>query len=266
MSDRTSDNKNKAAKSTLSQNGTQSVQRTISLLKAVAENNRRGARLSPLARKVGLHVATARRLLQVLAEGELITYDPVTKLYHLGLELYRLGNQAQQYAIRNRFRPALEKIAHETQDTVFLLIRLGNDVLCADMIEGEYPIRTILVKTGSRRPLGIGAGSLALIAFSEPEDFEQVIKANSPRFSQFQERSEKEIRTMAAKALKDGYVLSDGLFHKDAVSVGVPVLDHEGKVVCAITVSAIRSRIDAKRREYIARVVREQTRPEVIGL
>ena len=160
--------------------GTQSVQRALTLLKAVAEHNQKGARLSPLARRVGLHVATARRLLQVLAEEGVVTYDPVTKLYHLGLELFRLGNQAQQYAIRNRFHPALLRIAQETQDTVFLLIRLGNDVLCADVIEGEYPIRTILINLGSRRPLGIGAGSLALIAFSEPEDFEQVIKANAP--------------------------------------------------------------------------------------
>ncbi|MCF8033458.1 MAG: IclR family transcriptional regulator [Desulfarculaceae bacterium] len=238
----------------------------MALLKSVAEHNRQGARLSPLARKLGLHVATARRLLQVLAEEGIVTYDPITKLYHLGLELFRLGNQAQQYAIRNRFHTALQKIAQETQDTVFLLIRLGNDVLCADMIQGEYPIRTILVDVGSRRPLGIGAGSLALIAFSSPEDFEQVVKANTPRYSQFQGRTEKEIRAMAKKALKNGYVLSDGLFHKDAASVGVPVMDEDGQVICAVTVSAIRSRMKPKRREQIVELVKEQTRPEIIGL
>ncbi|MBU1276696.1 MAG: IclR family transcriptional regulator [Proteobacteria bacterium] len=254
------------AKAPSSQGGAQSVQRAMSLLRAVAEQNKRGARLSPLARKVGLHVATARRLLQVLAEEGVVTYDPVTKLYHLGLELFRLGSQAQQYAIRNRFHPALERIAKETQDTVFLLIRLGNDVLCADMIQGEYPIRTILVNVGSRRPLGIGAGSLAMIAFSDPEDFERVVTANAPRYSQFQGRSEKEIRAMATKALKDGYVFSDGLFHKDAASVGVPVLDQDGKVICAVTVSAIRARMSAKRRKQIVQLVKEQTRPEIVGL
>jgi len=254
-----------ASKAPSLQGGTQSVQRALALLRAVAEHNRQGARLSPLARKLGLHVATARRLLQVLAEEGVVTYDPVTKLYHLGLELFRLGNKAQQYGISNRFRPALENIALETQDTVFLLIRLGNDALCVDMIQGEYPIRTILVNVGSRRPLGIGAGSLALIAFSDDEDFEKVIKINAPRYSQFQGRSEKEIRAMAAKAHKDGYVLSDGLFHKDAVSVGVPVLDQDNRVICAVTVSAIRSRMDARRRKRILRLVKEQTLPEVIG-
>ncbi|MBU4566633.1 MAG: IclR family transcriptional regulator [Desulfarculus sp.] len=246
--------------------GAQSVRRTLALIRAVARHNMRGARLSNLSRDVELPVSTTRRILQVLAEEGIVTYDSVTKLYHLGLDLFRLGNQAQQYAIRNRFHPALEKIAQETQDTVFLLIRLGNDALCADMIQGEYPIRTILVNVGSRRPLGIGAGSLALIAFSDSEDFERVVKANAPRYSQFKELGEEDIRTMTAKAQKDGYVLSDGLFHEEAVSVGVPVLDQDGKVICAVTVSAIRSRMSAKRRTQIMQLVKEQTRPEVIGL
>ncbi len=266
MTDIGTGGKRAQAKKPAASNGAQSVHRALALLKAVAEHNWQGGRLSPLARKVGLHVATARRLLQVLAEQGLVTYDPVTKLYHLGLDLFRLGNQAQQYAIRNRFHPALQRIAQDTQDSVFLLIRLGNDVLCADMIQGEYPIRTILVNVGSRRPLGIGAGSLALIAFSDPEDFERVIKTNAPRFSQFQGLTEMQIRAMAAKAWKDGYVLSDGLFHKDAVSVGVPVLDKKDRVVCAVTVSAIRSRMSPKRRKQILQIVKEQTRPEIIGL
>lgn len=246
--------------------GAQSVRRTLALIRAVAKYNMRGARLSKLSRDVDLPVSTTRRILQVLAEEEFVTYDSVTKLYHLGLDLFRLGNRAQQYAIRNRFHPALERIAQETQDTVFLLIRLGNDALCADVIEGEYPIRTMLVKVGSRRPLGIGAGSLALIAFSDPEDFESVIMANGPRYSQFKGLTEKDIRALANKARKVGYVLSYGLFHKDAVSVGVPVMDEDGKVICSVTVSAIRSRMDAKRRQRIAQLVEEQTRPEVIGL
>lgn len=259
-------NQTPAGKTKAPTDGAQSVRRTLALIRSVAKYNMNGARLSKLSRDLELPLSTTRRILQVLAEEGFVTYDSVTKLYHLGLDLYRLGNRAQQYAIRNRFHPALKKIAEQTQDTVFLLIRLGNDALCADVIEGEYPIRTMLVDVGSRRPLGIGAGSLALIAFSDSEDFENTVKANAPRYSQFQGLSEEDIRDMAANALKEGYVLSDGLFHKDAVSVGVPVMDEAGKVICSVTVSAIRSRMSAERRTQIMHLVKEQTRPEIIGL
>ena len=246
--------------------GVQSISRAIGLLRAVAQHNQSGARLSQLAREVDLHVATARRVLQSLAGEGLITYDPVGKLYHLGLELYRLGNQAHQYAICTRFRESLEAIAQATQDTVFLLIRSGNDAICVDMVEGEYPIRTMLITVGFRRPLGVGAGSLALITFDRDEDIDAVLRENEPRFSNYEQLDVRRILAMAAEARERGYVHSDALFHKDAVSVGVPVFDQAGRVICAITVSAIRSRMDPARRQFIYELVREHTRPEIIGL
>lgn len=246
--------------------GVQSISRAIDLLRAVARHNQSGGRLSQLAREVNLHVATARRVLQSLASEGLISYDSVGKLYHLGLELYRLGNQAHQYTICTRFRESLEAIAQATQDTVFLLIRSGNDAICVDMVEGEYPIRTMLITVGFRRPLGVGAGSLALLTFDPEMDLDRVLRENQPRFSQFAQLDLERIRAMADEARQRGYVHSDAMFHKDAVSVGVPVFDQAGRVICAITVSAIRSRMDSVRRELIYQLVREHTRPEVIGL
>jgi DNA-binding IclR family transcriptional regulator len=46
-------------------------------------------------------------------------------------------------------------------DTVFLIIRSGNDCMCVDRIEDRYPIRALTIDGGVSRPLGIGAGSLA---------------------------------------------------------------------------------------------------------
>jgi DNA-binding IclR family transcriptional regulator len=242
--------------------GAQSIQRALALLREVAKYNDQGANLSKLARKTDLHLATAHRILSVLASEGLVTHDPLTKLYHLGLELYRLGHAAQQYTVRDNFRGALERIASLTHDTVFLLIRSGNDVLCIDTVQGEYPVRTIVVDVGARRPLGIGAGSLALIAFLPVDEFEAVVTANTPRYPRYQNLAADDIRAMAKKGRRAGYVLSDGLFHEDAASVGVPIFDFEGGVTAAITVSAIRSRMGLKRRAEIAELVREVTRSE----
>lgn len=242
--------------------GAQSIHRAMLMLKAVARYNDQGANLSKLARNTGLHTATAHRILSVLASEDLITHDPVTKLYHLGLELYRLGHSAHQYTVRDSFRVAMERIANRTQDTVFLLVRSGNDVLCIDVVQGKYPVRTVVVDVGARRPLGIGAGSLALIAFLPEEEFEEVVEANTPRYPHYRNLTADDIRAMAAKAREAGYVLSDGLFHEDAVSVGVPVISEKGQVVAAITVSAIRPRMDLARQQEISQLVREICRSE----
>jgi DNA-binding IclR family transcriptional regulator len=242
--------------------GSQSICRAIDLLRYVAKRNENGARLSGIARDAGINVSTTHRILGILVKEGLVTYDQVSKHYHLGLELYNLGITAYQFEIRDRFRASLERIERETEDTVFLIIRSGNDALCVDRVEGRYPVRTVLVDIGSRRPLGIGAGSLSLIAFLPEAEFEAVVLANAPRYPPYKNLTADNIRQLAVKSRKVGYVVSYGLFHEKVISVGIPIFDKQQQVVAAITVSAISQRMDHERREEIYRLVKQITRAE----
>ena len=237
--------------------GAQSVERAVALLKIVAKYNEHGARLSDIARDTGLHLSTVHRILSILVAEGLITHDRVSKQYHLGMELYRLGMAAHHYLIRDRFRSAIEKIERETEDTVFLLIRSGNDALCIDRIEGRYPIRTIPIEIGSRRPLGIGVASLSLIAFLPKPEFEAVLSANASRYPQYNNLSADDIRQLAMVSLDQGHVISFGLFHEEITSIGIPIFDGDSNVIASIAVSAISKRMTQKRRHYIHKVVKK---------
>lgn len=235
--------------------GAQSVHRTVSLLRTVAKYNKQGVNLSKIARDTGLHNATAHRILAALVLEGFLTYDSVTKLYHLGIDLYHIGMEAQHFSICERYHSVIEKIAEKTEDTVFLLIRSGNDVLCLDLVAGKFPIRTMTIEIGARRPLGIGVGSLALIAFLSKEEFETVLSDNQDRYPDYNGLTKKDIAALAKKSQKDGFIVSKGLFHEGATSVGVPVKDRHGKIVAAITVAAIDKRMDPSRRKEIAGLV-----------
>ena len=240
------------AGNTRNQKGTQSVLRTIALLRTVGKHNDRGVNLSRIARETGLHVATAHRILLALVSERFLTYDPMAKLYHLGIELFNLGRAARQLDVRDQYRHAIEQVAEETEDTVFLLIRSGNDVLCIDLVEGNCPIRTMTITIGARRPLGIGAGSLALIAFLPDEVFEDILAANEHRYSQYGDLTAANIQALGKRSRKHGYVVSKGVFHDGVTSVGVPVYNRLGEVVAAITVATIDKRMGAERCEEIA--------------
>jgi DNA-binding IclR family transcriptional regulator len=201
-------------------------------------------------------------MLSVLAQEDFITYNRVSKRYHLGLELHILAGAAHQFMIRDRFRIALEKIAHETGDTAFLLIRSGNDALCIDRVEGKFPIRTVPIDIGVRRPLGIGAGSLALIAFLPPEQMEPILSANARRFPQYKNLILEDIRSLASDSRRVGHVVSEGLFHEGVISMGIPVFDQKGEVIAAITVSSIAQRMEEKRRAKIYQNVKKIIRME----
>lgn len=235
--------------------GAQSISRAIALLRHVARHNDRGARLSEISQHAGLTLSTTHRLLAVLSAEGLITHDTVSKRYHLGIELYHLGSTAYQYSIREHFRGALERIAQETGDTVFLLIRSGNDALCIDRVEGSYPVRAVLVDIGSRRPLGIGVGSLSLIAFLPPDECETVISGNAVRYGRYKNLSAQDIRGLAKEAKQRGYAISHGLFHEGVISIGIPVINDQSEVLAGIAVTAITRRMDSQRRDVIFKLV-----------
>jgi DNA-binding IclR family transcriptional regulator len=230
--------------------------RAIKLIRTVAKHNDIGLKLSQIATKAGLHVATTHRILSVLASEGILNCDPRSKSYRLGMEVYILADTARQFFIRDQFRSALEKIAKETEDTVFLLIRSGNDVLCIDRVEGKSPIRMMTIDVGVRKPLGIGAGSLSLIAFLSDEEFEKVLSANANRYSQFRMDANR-LRSLGVSSRSMGYVVSENLFHEGVTSIGVPINDQQGEFVAAITVSTISPRMQPERRDEIAGFVKK---------
>ncbi|WP_207462636.1 AMP-binding protein [Azospirillum sp. SYSU D00513] len=74
--------------------GTQSLERAIALLRAVAARGEEGARLADLMAEAGLSKATAHRILAALVREGLTVQDERTRRYHPGPELAVLGRAA----------------------------------------------------------------------------------------------------------------------------------------------------------------------------
>lgn len=245
--------------------GAQSIKRAISLLRIVAGHNEKGIPLSKIARESGLHIATAHRMLSAMSRENLLHQDQGTKLYYLGIELFLLGNKAQEFHVRDRFRTPLERIARESGDTVFLLIRSGNDALCLDRVEGQFPIRTIMFDVGSRRPLGIGVGGLALIAFESREVFTSILEVNAPRFARYSRVTAREIAQLAQTSQKSGFIVSKGFFYEGVTSIGVPVFNEQREVIAAIALSSISQRMDEQRCLSMFRLIKSVTQVEGVN-
>lgn len=172
------------------------------------------------------------------------------------MEIYLLADTARHFFIRDQFRGVLEQIAKETEDTVFLLIRSGNDVLCIDRMEGKFPIKMMTIDVGVRKPLGIGAGSLSLIAFLPDEEFEKLLAINANRYVRFNMNVE-QIKSMGISSRRLGYVVSENLFHEGVTSIGVPITNSQKEILAAITVSTISQRMPPKRRAEIAKFIKK---------
>ncbi len=101
--------------------GTQSLDRALQLLQAVAAHGADGARLADLVAAAGLSKATAHRLLSALARGGLVEQDGASRRYHLGAAVVELGRLA---ALRHPPAPG----------SAFLRPDYRGDVVLADLL------------------------------------------------------------------------------------------------------------------------------------
>jgi DNA-binding IclR family transcriptional regulator len=238
--------------------GAQSIHRAIAVLRAVAQAGPQGIRLSKVAEKLGLHTATVHRMLSVLVQEQLVNRHPVSKLYQIGLELYSLGATAPQLSIRDKLRPALERIAEKTGDTCHLALRSGSHAICIDRVIGKYPVQVLTLDVGERRPLGIGASALAILSSLPKDEIETIIQANQLRYRIYKSRKADDVARLVDKSRQLGYGLSESVVNSETIGVGVAVMDRDAKAVAAISVAGITQRMGKNRQKQIATLIKSE--------
>ncbi len=239
----------------------QSLDRAVAVLRTVAAAGTGGARLSDVAAGAALSRSTAHRFLLALAGAGLLDEDAAGNRFHLGLELCALGAAAaNRYELRDLARPSMERLAQESGDTVYLSLRDGMQSICAERIEGGFPIRTLTLDVGDRRPLGVGAGSLAILAFQDDSFVARAIAANARSLRQYKGFGKAELAALVTETRSRGHAFNDQLVVPGMSAIGAPVLDREGHSVGALSIAAISSRFGGKRRGALAAMLNRESR------
>ncbi len=245
--------------------GVQSIHRAVELLRVIARSNEQGIRLTSISQELGIKTTTTHRLLSSLVDEGLAAYDNISKHYFLGLELANLGVGAYKLTLIDACRNVLDRVCQKTEDTVFLFMRSGSAGLCLKRIEGRYPVRTLTINEGDYRPLGIGAGSLAILTYLPDKLIKRILAGNGKTYAQFNHSAETVLSWI--EATHDlGYAWSDQDISRDVCAVGLPVRNRDDEVVAAVSVAAIPNRMTKARREKIVELIREEIRHVVIPL
>jgi DNA-binding IclR family transcriptional regulator len=237
--------------------GTQSIERALDLLSRVGRAGPDGCRLVNIVAGTGLTKPTARRLLLALIRAGFLDQDQETRRYRIGAEAYVLGMQAStRFGIHALSQEGLVRLADETGDTAFLSIPRGHSALCIHREEGSFPIRSHVLQAGDRHPLGVGAGSLAMLAALSDDLVEEALAVNREVLSErYPTISFALLRDMVRRTRDDGFAVNPGLVMPGSWGVGIAVLDADGRPVGALSIAAIEARLNDQRRLGIARLL-----------
>ena len=221
---------------------TSTVERAMRVLRVMSEGG--NARLTDIAAAADLDKATALRLLEVMVRDGFVMRNARSKQFSLGPELMVLGAAAlRRFDPRPLARPSLLRLVGRFEDSVVLSIPSGVESLCIDVEEGTYPIRANYLRVGSRRPLGAGAGSLALLAWMPEAEREAALDILASQMGRYPRITPALLRERIANARERGYVVLLDVVVERMGGIAVPILDPEGRPVAALSIAALNERI-----------------------
>jgi len=159
--------------------GTQSIERTLRILRELAARGEFGWRLSDLAARCEIDKGTAHRVLACLVRERVVQRGQADKRYFPGPMLFELGLSRPDYAAFQRACSArLAPLARQMDAIAWLLLRSGNDYLCAAR-EGTAAPRGFLVQVGTRRPLFASVGGAAILPTLPDAEARAILKDNT---------------------------------------------------------------------------------------
>jgi DNA-binding IclR family transcriptional regulator len=223
------------------------VDRIVSILRLLGGRDERGAPLAEICAETNLQKTNAHRILGALVDSGLVFQDILTRHYRLGSAVTALGRSALEQDVASAARISLVRLARQSGDTAFASVHEGSAAICVAREVGEFPIRTLTLSVGDRRPLGVGAGSLALLAALPDEVVEKTIKRNEAWLRDFQGFTHAHLHKLIERTRKTGFALNEGGIVPGMNAVGVAVVDEQGAPLAALSIAAIKDRMSAKR-------------------
>jgi DNA-binding IclR family transcriptional regulator len=214
-----------------------------------------GTTLSAASREAALGKSTTHRLLGALIDAGLVFQEQESKHYRLGAGLALLGRAAHQQDLASLAKPFLLRLAEETEDTIYASVREGIAAVCVAREIGAFPIRTLSLDVGHRRPLGVGSGSLALIAFLPDHEVSELIERNANWLARYAGHSRKDMLSKVADTRQRGFSFVEGKIVPGMSAIGVPVFGPDRRPVAALSLAAIADRVSGSRISQLARLL-----------
>ncbi|AMJ61279.1 IclR family transcriptional regulator [Bosea sp. PAMC 26642] len=245
--------------------GSQSVDRALQLLALIGREPTGGLPLSAIVLQSGLNKPTARRLLLALMRAGLVEQEPETRQYCLGEEAFVLGVlAARRHGLLELAMESLRRLSEVTRDTSFLSVRRETYTVCLHREEGTYPVRTHALQSGDQHPLGVGAGSLALLAALPDDDVDRVMTANEPTLlARYPGFPPPQLKADIALTRAQGFSLNPGRLVASSWGIGAAFRYPDGHVAGAFSLAAIDSRMLPDRQsELAAHLAKEVARME----
>ena len=227
----------------------QSVDRALDILEAFNYQEEELG-VTELSQKLGLHKNNVFRLLATLEVRGYIEQDKKTGNYRLGIKTFEVANIFLHHlGLRRQARPILEELVNRCDETAYLAILDGFEVVYVLMHETSQTVR-IVPRLGHRLPAYCTASGKVQLAYESRDHLGQIFegrvlkKHTDNTIDNFDK-----LLTHLREAARVGFAIDDEELEQGVRCVAAPVRDYSHRVVAGVGLSGPVSRFSMERIE-----------------
>lgn len=216
--------------------GVQSVDRALQILDILAREGDAG--VSEIAEEMGVHKSTVSRLVGSLVGRELVRQNSERGKYQLGFGILRLAaSMPGRLSVVREASDILESLAAHYKETVNLAVLRSNYAVNVDQAMGPSTLATY-DWVGSLTPLHATSSGKVLLAALPADERDTILRtvglpARTPRTV----TNRAQLETQLLEISRQGYAVVHEEFEIGLTAVAVPIYNHLGNVIAAVSIS-----------------------------
>jgi IclR family transcriptional regulator, acetate operon repressor len=217
--------------------------------------------LRDLAAELRWPPSTLQRVLGLLEEEGLLSMDPHSQRYRLGLRVLSLAlSVPRSFPLVSVAFPVMRRLVDACAETALLAAydRARMETTYIEAVECSQSVRFVADVVGQPNPLYAGTAGLAVLAFLGDRDVTHYLDHT-------------ELRPITGRTITDrtllegelervrrrGFARSSGQYTVGAVGIGAPILGPDGLPVAALLLTMPEYRFDPSREDELGTAVRE---------
>ncbi|MGO4448839.1 IclR family transcriptional regulator [Phyllobacterium sp. TAF24] len=233
----------------------QVLDRSLNLLTIIADHD--GSALTELADKTGLAPSTVHRLLTSLQKHDMVSHDPETGDWSIGVGAFAIGNgflrSRKLGPISRRF---LKRLMEECGETANIGIEDDGDVVFISQVESHAPMRAFF-RPGRRGPIhASGIGKAILSTWSDSEIGRTVSRKQLAHFTDHTLDTLPALLKNIQEIRSRGWSIDDEEHTLGMRCIAAPIFNEHGEAVGGISISGPTVRLPRDKVDVLGPVVR----------
>lgn len=190
--------------------------------------------ISDIAQAVGLHKATAHRIVTTLVNYGFLERLADDQKYRLGLELPNLGYKVlRRMDLRREALPFMRQMVDEWDETCDLSLFDQGKIFYIEVLRGNRAL-TISAAVGQRLPAHATASGKLFLAYLPEKDLEEILNQPLDAYTDHTVTSPEKLRDQLAKIRDQGYAVDSEEYESGVCAIAAPIFNRGGQVVAAL--------------------------------